>query len=394
MLHLAFKNIISKPLNTVLSILLLTLSILLATFVLQINKQLNGHLKKNSKPFDMVIGAKGSPLQLVLSAILHIDNPTGNISLDEALRVSKNPMIKEAIPLSFGDNYKGYKILGTSNQYLDKYGATCQEGRLNTKKFEAIFGSEVAKNLSLSIGSTFVSSHGLLQNDIDVHDKKPFVMTGILAPTGTVVDYLIITNLESVWAVHEHEKYEEHEEEHKEITALLLNFRNPIAALQFSRAINKNTSLQVALPKLEIDRLLKFLGIGFQTINGIAFVILLVAGLSIFINLIKTVRERKHELALLRTYGATTFQLLKLVFFEALFLSLIGFILGWLLGRVGVLLFTALTSDVYKYHLEISVPDTKEFFILLIVIFTTILAAILASYSLFKLNISKILADA
>lgn len=118
MLYLVFKNLIPKPLNTVLSVLLLTLSISLATFVLQISKQLDKHLEKNSKPFDMVIGAKGSPLQLILSSILHVDNPTGNISMDEALKISKNPMIKEAIPVSYGDNYKGYKILGTSEKYL------------------------------------------------------------------------------------------------------------------------------------------------------------------------------------------------------------------------------------------------------------------------------------
>ncbi len=399
MIYLAFKNIVSKPLNTILSILLLALSILLATFLLQISKQLNHHLEKNSKPFDMVVGAKGSPLQLVLSTILHVDNPTGNISLDEALRIRKNPMIKEAIPVSYGDNYKGYKILGTSNQYLHKYGATCKEGKLNTKNFEAVLGSGAAKNLNLSIGNTFLGSHGLVQNEIDVHDEKPFAVTGILAPTGTVVDHLIITNLESIWEVHEHVDHEEQErheeqEEHKEITALLLNFRNPIGALQLSRSINKNSSLQAAFPKLEIDRLLKFLGVGFKTINSIAIAILFVAALSIFISLIKTVRERKHELALLRTYGATTFQLLKLVFLEALFLSVVGFILGWFLGRLGLLLFSKLASDTYTYYLGISLPDTEEFFIFIIVFFTTILATILASYSLFKLNISKILADA
>ncbi len=368
---------------------------MLATFVLQISKQLNHHLEKNSKPFDMVIGAKGSPLQLVLSAILHMDNPTGNISLDEVLRIRKNPMIKEAIPVSYGDNYMGYRILGTSDQYVGKYGATLKEGKLNTKNFEAIFGAEVAKKLKLNIGSSFVSSHGLIQNEVEEHDEKPFIMTGVLRPTGTVIDHLIITNIESVWEVHEHEEeHIEHKEEHKEVTALLLNFRNPIGALQLSRSINKDTSLQAALPKFEIDRLLKFLGIGFRAINGIAIAILLVAGLSIFIGLIKTVRERKHELALLRTYGATTFQLLKLVFLEAFFLSLIGFVLGWFLGRVGIVLFSSLASDAYKYHLEISSPDMQEFLMLLIVVFMTILASILASYSLFKLNVSKILADA
>ncbi|WP_370449573.1 ABC transporter permease [Aquimarina sp. AD10] len=378
-----------------MSISLLTLSIVLTTFVLQISKQLNHHLQENSKPFDMVIGAKGSPLQLVLSAILHIDNPTGNISLDEALGVLKNPMIKDAIPVSYGDNYKGYKILGTSDKYLLRYRATLKEGALNVQDFEAVFGFEVAKKLNIRIGDSVVSSHGLLQNEIEVHDEKPFIVTGILAPTGTVIDNLIITNLESIWKVHDFEdEHEEYSEEHKEITALLLNFRNPIGALQFSRFINKETGLQAAFPKFEIDRLLKFLGIGFRTINSIAIVIFLIAGLSIFINLIKTVRERKHELALLRTYGTTAFQLLKLIFFEALFLSLIGGVLGWFLGRVCILLFSTLATNGYTYHFEISVPDIEEFFLLIAIILITILATILASFSLFKLNISKTLGDA
>lgn len=368
---------------------------MLTTFVLQISKQLNHHLQENSKPFDMVIGAKGSPLQLVLSTILHIDNPTGNISLDEALGVLKNPMIKDAIPVSYGDNYKGYKILGASDKYLLRYRATLKEGALNVQDFETVFGFEVAKKLNIRIGDSVVSSHGLLQNEIEVHDEKPFIVTGILAPTGTVIDNLIITNLESIWKVHDFEdEHEEYNEEHKEITALLLNFRNPIGALQFSRFINKETGLQAAFPKFEIDRLLKFLGIGFRTINSIAIVIFLIAGLSIFINLTKTVRERKHELALLRTYGTTTFQLLKLIFFEALFLSLIGGVLGWFLGRVGILLFSTLATNGYTYHFEISMPDIEEFFLLVAIILITILATILASFSLFKLNISKTLGDA
>ena len=120
MLYLAYKNLIHKPLNTVLSVLLLLLSISLATFVLEVKTQLNQHLENNSKLFDMVIGAKGSPLQLVLSSLLHIDNPTGNIPLEEALKIGKNPMVREMIPVSYGDNYKGYRILGTSKKYLPK----------------------------------------------------------------------------------------------------------------------------------------------------------------------------------------------------------------------------------------------------------------------------------
>ncbi len=370
---------------------------MLATFVLQINKQLNHHLETNSKPFDMVIGAKGSPLQLVLSSILHIDNPTGNISLNEVLKIGKNPLVKEIIPVSYGDNYKGYRILGTSHSYLAAYDATLQEGEIYNKPFEAVVGNYAAKKLNLQTGHTFESSHGLTKNGLETHNEKPFKVTGILKPTGSIIDHLIITNLESIWHVHEHHEEHTHleeKDEQREITSLLVKFRNPIAALQLSRFINKKTTMQAAFPKFEIERLMGFLGIGFRAINSIAIVILLAAGLNIFINLIKTIRERKQELALLRTYGANTFQLVKLVFIESLFLSLFGTILGWFLGRISIWFFSVFTEDAYGYHFVFDAPTSKELLLVGAVVLTTFIAAILASLSIFKLNVSKILADA
>ena len=135
MIHLAYKNLISKPLNTVLSVLLLLLSITLATFILQIRDQFSDHLENNIKPFDMVVGAKGSPLQLLLSSVLHIDNPTGNIPFEEAMKLVKNPMVKDVIPVSYGDNYKGFRILGTTNKYLRKYNADLLSRNDVTAKF-------------------------------------------------------------------------------------------------------------------------------------------------------------------------------------------------------------------------------------------------------------------
>ena len=128
--YLAYKNMVSKPLNLILSLMLLLLSVALVTFALQMSQQLDQQLNKNIKPFDMVVGAKGSPLQLVLASILHLDNPTGNIKLKEASLVEKNPLVETAIPISYGDNYKGYRILGTETAYLDHYNAQLQEGKL------------------------------------------------------------------------------------------------------------------------------------------------------------------------------------------------------------------------------------------------------------------------
>ncbi|NAS10633.1 ABC transporter permease [Poritiphilus flavus] len=414
--YLAYRNMISKPLNLILSLMLLLLSVSLVTFVLQLSQQLGGQLNKNIAPFDMVVGAKGSPLQLVLSSVLHVDVPTGNIKLEEAKTLQKHPFVQIAIPVSYGDNYKGFRILGTEPGYLDHYNTQLSQGKLYKRSFEVVAGSNVARLLDLKVGDQFVSSHGLAASDVDVHDDHPFIITGILEPSGTVVDQLLITNLESIWDAHDHaeddhkeeggdhdegERHEEdhdhegdHEHEDKEITSLLVKFKNPLGMVQLPRFINENTSMQAALPSFEVQRLMGLLGSGVQTINGIALAILLVSGLSIFISLLRTIRERRQELALLRTYGLGTGQLLGLALLEGLFLALIGFVLGWVLGRLGLWAVSLYTQKSYGYALEILGPDTTESVLFGLIIVLAVIATLLASLSIFKLNVAKTLSDA
>ena len=412
--YVAYRNMVSKPLNLLLSLLLLILSISLVTFTLQLNKQLNEQLNKNIAPFDMVIGAKGSPLQLVLSSILHIDAPTGNISLEEAMKFKKHPFIAQAIPVSYGDNFKGYRILGTEPQYLEKYNATLAQGELFEKSFEVIVGSTAANQLGLNIGDTFTSAHGLTEVGGEDHDEHPFTVTGILKPTGSVIDKLLISNLESIWEVHghhdddkhndevehenhddhDHEKHDDEHDEAKEITSLLIKFKNPLGMVQLPRYINENTQMQAALTGFEIQRLTGLLGSGTDTVKGIALAILLVSGLSIFISLLKTIRERRQELALLRTYGLRTRQLLKLVVLEGFFLALLGFILGWIVGRLGILIISDFVRESYGYVMILSGPTKVETFLLLATLLVAIIAVFLASISIFKLNVSKTLSNA
>ena len=435
--YLAFKNMVSKPLNLLMSIMLLSLSVSLVTFVLQLSQQLGGQLNKNIAPFDMVVGAKGSPLQLVLSSVLHVDVPTGNIKLKETKMLQQHPFVQTAIPVSYGDNYRGYRILGTKAEYLDHYNATLADGELYKKSFEVVAGSNVTQRLGLKVGDTFVSSHGLAASNAEAHDEHPFTVKGILKPTGTVVDQLLITNLESIWEAHDHGEHESQDEEHreegepheevdhhdeedhhhehdhnedgdhhdedhdhaddheedKEITSLLVKFKSPLGMVQLPRFINENTSMQAALPGFEVQRLMGLLGSGVQTINGIALAILLVSGLSIFISLLKTIRERRQELALLRTYGLRTGQLLGLALLEGLFLSLIGFVLGWLLGRLGIWGASQYMQATYGYALKIVGPEMFELFLLGLTIVLAVVATLLASLSIFKLNVAKTLSD-
>jgi putative ABC transport system permease protein len=485
LIYLAYRNMVSKPLNLLLSILLLLLSVALVTFSLQVSQQLQGQLNKNIEPFDMVVGAKGSPLQLVLSSVLHIDNPTGNIKLKETTVLQKHPFVGTTVPVSYGDNYKGYRILGTTTDYLTHYNAEISEGKLYKKSFEVVAGSSAAQRLNLKIGDTFVGSHGLTDASFDAHDEHPYVVVGILKPTGTVVDQLLITNLKSIWESHDHGDHEHEDEDHdhehgnedhdhehgedhkhehgdedhdhehgedhkhehgdedhdhehgedhkhededhdhehgenhkhehgdedhdhkhdhghehedednadKEITSLLVKFKNPLGPAQLPRFINENTNMQAALPGFEVQRLTGLLGSGVQTINGIALAIFLVSALSIFISLLKTIRERKQELALLRTYGLRTGQLLWLALLEGIFLSFIGSVLGWLLGRLGVWGVSQYMKATYGYGLQISGPELTELLLLSIILALAIVASLLASLSIFKLNVAKTLSD-
>ncbi|MEM9362493.1 MAG: FtsX-like permease family protein [Bacteroidota bacterium] len=429
--YLAYRNMVSKPLNLLLSLLLLSLSVSLVTFVLQLNKQLSGQLNKNIAPFDMVVGAKGSPLQLVLSSVLHIDVPTGNIKQKDVVMLHNHPFVEKTVPVSYGDNYKGYRLLGTELEYLSSYNAELKEGRLYQKSFEVVAGNGVATKLGLALGDTFTSSHGLVDGG-EGHDDKPYEVVGILKPTGSVVDQLLISNLESVWEAHDHgdgehseseeehhdEDGHEHEEhghdheghehddhnhdkEHKheehnedlEITSLLVKFKSPLGMVQLPRFINENTAVQAALPGFEIQRLMGLLGSGAKTINGIALAILLVSGLSIFISLLKTIRERRQELALLRTYGFQTRQLLGLTLLEGLFLAFIGFVIGWLLGRLGIWILSGYLSATYGYTLQLNGPEMIELSLMVIILILAIFAAFMASLSIFKLNVAKTLSN-
>lgn len=151
--------------------------------------------------------------------------------------------------------------------------------------------------------------------------------------------------------------------------------------------------MQAALPGYEIQRLMGLLGSGVKTINGIAIAILLVSGFSIFISMLKTIRERRKELALLRTYGLRTEKLLYIVLIEAVLLAFIGFLVGWLFGRLALVLASGYIESGYGYVLEMSGPNLVELLLLGITLFISVVAALFASTSIFKLNISRILSD-
>jgi len=425
-LKIIYRNLSYKPLNALLSLLLLALSVAIISLLLVAGRQINQKLDKDLRDIDLVVGAKGSPLQLVLSAVYHVDAPTGNINEQKLLELADNPMVEKVYPLSYGDSYRGYRILGTDTSYISLYGGSLASGRLFLTDMEVMLGATVAARTGLKTGSVFHGTHGEAEAG-EAHEHADYKVCGVLSPTGTVLDNLILSTTNSVWLIHhpahheegnekeaeaghENEKAHDHENEaaqvapgkipekaveaapEKEITAALIKFRSPLGIMTMPRMINAQTNMQAAVPALEINRLLNLMGVGIAALQGIAAAIMLIAGLSVFVSLYNRLKERRYEHALMRSMGSSRGFIFCLLLAEGLLLSACGFLLGIALSRMGISLLNQVAKKDFRFTFATGfVPE--ELWLLGITLLIGIIAAIIPAVKAYKLNIAKTLSD-
>jgi putative ABC transport system permease protein len=397
---LSIKNIISKPLSSLLSLALLVFGIGIISLLLQLNSLIKTQMDNNLKGIDMVVGAKGSPLQLILSAVYHIDSPTGNISIEDAKKIKNNRMVGSSIDLLYGDNYKGYRIVGTDDEFLDLYDAKIKDGRKWEDPFEVVVGSKIHSKFGLKLDDELMSSHGLRETG-EAHEDQLFKVVGLLEPSNSVIDQLIVTSPESIWDLHaehdhsgeEHDDEHDHEHDDEEITAMLIKFQNPMNIIQFPRQINEETNLQAAVPSYEISRLFKLFGFGIETLTYLAYLIIIVSAFSLFINLFNSMRDRKYEMALIRTLGSSRRQLSFMIIFESLILTTVGFLLGLLVSRLGVMFVSSLMEESLNYNLNSFGILNEELLLLILSIFIGLISSIIPALQVYNLNISEVLGD-
>jgi putative ABC transport system permease protein len=380
----------SRPLASALNLLLLALGVATITVLLLATEQLESRMGRDARGIDLVAGAKGSPMQLVLSAVFHLDAPTGNIPLADANALVKNRMVKKAIPLALGDSYKSFRIVGSSHEYPAHYGARVADGRLWNAPMEATLGAEVAARTKLAVGAKFAGAHGLGEGG-DEHDKEPYRVVGVLAPTGTVLDRLVLTSVESVWDVHEHGAPANAP---KEITALLIQYASPLAAATLPRMVNSSSALQAASPAYESARLFRMIGVGVDVLRAFGVILMLAAGLSVFIALLNALEERRYDLAVMRMLGATPARLMGLMLLEGCVLALAGGFAGIALGHVfaevlGVALRQAQQSAVTGWAWS-----ANEWWLLAASLGVGVVAALIPAWRAYRSDVAPVLAEA
>ncbi|MFN4299287.1 MAG: ABC transporter permease [Thermaurantimonas sp.] len=375
-LKLALFNILDSPTRSFISVLLMAFGIgmigLMHFFASNVEAQFQGNLRG----VDMIVGAKGSPLQLVLCGIYHIDAPTGNIPLHEVQELRKNQWVKELIPISLGDNYQGYRIVGTDSTIYAHYDLKILQGKPFKKPLQAIISERLAKELNLSLNQKIEGTHGLAAGSDDAH-HHPYKIVGIFKNTGTVADQLIFTSLESVWEVHqEHSNDHAEEDELKEITLALIKFTGPMANFSLPRLINQNSSMQAALPAIEINRVFNLIGIGVEIVNWIALVLIALSVVSLVFSLFQSLSSRVHELSLLRVLGYRPIGIFGLILSEGLIISLVGGFLGVALAKIGQKLLSDYAVNAFRYSFEYGL-SADDAFLMLLALITGIIASLL-----------------
>ena len=355
----AWRYLWARPMGALLNVLLLTLGLASISFLLLVSHHLERAFDRDLAGIDVVVGAKGSPMQLILAGVLHLDVPPGNVNWAAVKALAKNPLVAEIIPISLGDSFQGFRIVGSTQAYVAHYQAPVAQGRLWDAPMQVVLGATVARKLGLAVGQSFAGSHGL-GGAGHQHGDHAYTVVGILGATGSVLDRLILTDSASVWRVHEpahmaqgdakdahdadHDDHDDHHDADKavpddkrEITMALVRYTTPMAAVSFPRWVNTTTDMQAAAPALEVTRLLHMLGLGTDVLRAFAGMLLLTAGLSVFIALWSAVRERRGDLALLRMLGAPASRIAALLLTEALWLALLSSVCGVLLGQLFVL---------------------------------------------------------
>ena len=459
-LKLVWRNITQQLGSTLLSVLLTSFGVAILIVIYITGDTFEKQLANNSKNVDLVIGAKGSPMQLILSTLYHVDNPTGNIPLAEAAKIADNPLIHLPTPVSLGDNYKGHRIIGTDPTFLEMYELNIQDGKLWKKSFEVVLGAEIVRKHNLKIGDQIFSAHGLSE-DAHQHDDHPFTIVGILEKSNSVVDNLILTDLSSVWDVHgiahnnehihpedDHEHHDhshanhEHEHNHNhdhpkhdhkhmensraseneateheefvtekpqpefiknlgqdmlkdqgvEITALLVKYSSPAAIAVIPRLVNQETEMQAASPAIESSRIFSLLGVGIDSLTILAYIIMVIAALSVFISLYNALKERQYDLAIMRTMGASKLKLFTLIIVEGLFITLIGGVIGLVIGHMVLFYISNQTSQSADF-IEAFKLYENEILILLAAVSIGILASIIPAVKAYQTTISKILSS-
>lgn len=407
---LAIASLRSRPMHSALCTAAVAAGIALLCAVFLLSQSVAAGFARNAQGIDVVVGTKGSPLQLVLSSVYHADIPAGNIPMHAYEEFEHHPHIRQAIPLALGDNFKGFRMVGTIPDYLNVYDAEFEDGQVFSSLFDVVAGADTG----LKIGEKIAVTHGFSASGDDVHDDHLYTVTGVLKPSGTVLDKLLVTQVESVQRLHAGHHHEHDSDDHDgeeeghdghdhddaahdamhQITSVLLQLRSPADVMRLPRQINEDSHLQAAVPSYEMARFTKSLGIGRQLVVALGAGFVLLAGVMLWATLSSGLALRRYDLAVLRVLGATPRRLAATVMAEAFLIAGFGAVMGVVCGHLvayGTVLSIDSLQGIVLPHAVLQ-PQIMDAGFILIGLLAGLLASLAPSLTAARTDIAALLA--
>jgi len=387
-LSLAIKSFRNRKFTTGLTILSIALSVMLLLGIEKIRHGAESSFTNTISGTDLIIGARSNSVQLLMYSVFHIGNPSNNLNWQSYRYINKQPQVKWTIPLSLGDSHKGYRVVGTTEQfyqhfrYANAQALQLKKGNWSSATFDAVLGAEVAAELAYQPGDQIIIAHGAGDESFITHDDKPFIVAGILKPTGTPVDRAVYIGLKSINSIHQgldgsehhHDPLMIHDDEtqttkQNNISAVLVGLNSRGAAIGMQRQVNEYaqeplTAIMPGVVLLEVWQMMSMVEKILIIVSGMVAVVGL---FSMLIILMTSLNERRREMAILRSVGARPAHIFTLIMGEAVFLTLLAIILGVAMVYGLMVVMQPWLESQFGLYIVISWPTLAELTLLAII---------------------------
>jgi putative ABC transport system permease protein len=410
LLILAIRSAWNRRLTLSLTLIAIALSVTMLLGVQRVRDEAHQGFNHSVTGTDLIVGARTSPVQLMLYAVFRIGEATNNIRWQAYKDISASPMVAWTIPISLGDSHHGFPVLGTEQTYFDHFhygdgdGLVFKEGRPFKDTFDAVLGSDVAEQMGYHLGQRIILSHGMGMVGLPEHSDKPFTVVGILAPTGTPVDRTVHISLEAITAIHldwvggakmpgfsiPSEFVHKFDLTPKEVTAVLVGLKSRVAVFRMQRNVNdyEKEPLLAVMPGVALEQLWQVVGVAEKALLAISAMVVVVGLSGLIAVVLAGLNERRRELAILRSVGARPLDVFLLLTAEGLFVTVMGVVLG----VVFLTLMTIALGPVLKTHyglaIQIQFVSPEEFKLLAAVVGVGLFASLIPGYRAYRLSLA------
>ena len=407
--QLAWKSLRNRKTTVILTVLTIAISVMLLMGVERIRTQAKTSFANTISNTDLIVGARSGQVNLLLYSVFRIGNATNNIDWKSYQEISNQKSVKWSIPISLGDSHKGFRVMGTNQdyfrfyQYGKKQPLTFKEGKPFIHLFDVVLGADVANKLNYKLGDKLVIAHGISDQSFTRHDHLPFTVTGILAPTGTPVDKTLHVSLGAIEAIHvgwesgahlgntpDAKTLEQHQFEPKEITAFMLGLNSKIQTFALQRYINdyNKEPLSAILPGIALHELWGMMSMAEQALLAVSVFVVIAGLMGMLTSLLTSLQERRREMAILRSMGAQPKHIFALLVSEAIVITTFGIIVGLLGLYLSLSILQPIIQQYYGIAIELTLPSLYELKLLALVLCSGFIIGVIPAIQAYRHSLS------